>query len=66
MRAIDPRLLGWGRPTRIYLATSVLLGTLRGLLLIAQAWLLASIVAGAFMGGKDLATLRVPMVRCWW
>jgi thiol reductant ABC exporter CydD subunit len=31
--------------------------------LIAQAWLLASIVAGAFMGGHDLAALRVPMER---
>ncbi len=63
MRAIDPRLLGWGRPTRIYLATAVLLGVLRALLLIAQAWLLASIVAGAFVGGQDLAALRVPMER---
>ena len=63
MRAIDRRLLGWGRPTRTYLATSVLLGSLRALLLIAQAWLLASIVAGAFVGGQDLAALRVPMAR---
>ncbi len=63
VRAIDPRLLGWGRPTRVYLATSVLLGACRALLLIAQAWLLASIIAGAFVGGKDLAALRVPMAR---
>jgi hypothetical protein len=47
----------------VYLATSVLLGALRGLLLIAQAWLLASIITGAFIGGKDLAGLRVPMGR---
>ena len=63
VRAIDRRLLGWGRPTRTYLVTTVLLGSLRALLLIAQAWLLASIVAGAFVGGQDLAALRVPMVR---
>jgi thiol reductant ABC exporter CydD subunit len=56
-------LLGWGRPTRTYLVTTVLLGTLRALLLIAQAWLLATIVAGAFVGGEDLAALRVPMER---
>jgi thiol reductant ABC exporter CydD subunit len=43
--------------------TTVLLGTLRALLLIAQARLLATIVAGAFVGGQDLAALRVPMAR---
>ena len=55
------RLLRWGRPTRIYLVLSVALGTLRGLLLVAQAWLLATVVAGAFMSKKDLAELRRPV-----
>ena len=55
------RLLRWGRPTRIYLVLSVALGTLRGLLLIAQAWLLATVVAGAFISKKDLAELRQPI-----
>jgi thiol reductant ABC exporter CydD subunit len=63
VRAVDRRLLNWGRPTRIYLVTSVLLGVARGALLVAQAWLLATIVAGAFMDGTDLAALRVPMER---
>ena len=63
VRPVDRRLLSWGRPTRIYLVTSVLLGVARGLLLIAQAWLLATIVAGAFIDGKDLAALQVPMER---
>jgi thiol reductant ABC exporter CydD subunit len=63
MRAVDSRLLRWGRPTRVYLIISVLLGVARGVLLIAQAWLLAAIVAGAFIGGDDLARLRVPMER---
>jgi thiol reductant ABC exporter CydD subunit len=61
VKAVDMRLLRWGRPTRIYLVLSVALGTLRGLLLIAQAWLLATIIAGAFMSKKDLAGLRRPI-----
>jgi thiol reductant ABC exporter CydD subunit len=61
VKAVDTRLLRWGRPTRIYLVLSVVLGTLRGLLLIAQAWLLATIIAGAFISKKDLAELRGPI-----
>jgi thiol reductant ABC exporter CydD subunit len=61
VRAIDVRLLRWGRPTRVYLVASVLLGTGRALLLIAQAWLLATIVAGAFVDGNSLAQLRRPI-----
>jgi thiol reductant ABC exporter CydD subunit len=51
----------WGRPTRIYLATSVVVGAVKALLIVAQAWLLASLIAGAFIEGKDLAQLKVPM-----
>jgi thiol reductant ABC exporter CydD subunit len=58
--AVDPRLLKWGRPTRIYVVVSVLLGAFKGLLLIAQAWLLATVIAGAFVDGKDLDQLRLP------
>jgi thiol reductant ABC exporter CydD subunit len=61
VKAVDARLLRWGRPTRIYLALSVALGTARGLLLIAQAWLLATIIAGAFISEQDLAHLRLPI-----
>jgi thiol reductant ABC exporter CydD subunit len=61
VKAVDARLLKWGRPTRIYLGLSVVLGTLRGLLLIAQAWLLATVIAGAFISKKDLAELRQPI-----
>jgi thiol reductant ABC exporter CydD subunit len=61
VRAVDQRLLNWGRPTRLYLATSVLLGATRGILLVAQAWLLAIIISRAFMGGADLTQLRHPV-----
>ncbi len=61
MRTDDARLLHWGRHTRRYLATSVATGTIRALLLVLQAWLLATLVAGAFIGGKDLSALEHPM-----
>jgi thiol reductant ABC exporter CydD subunit len=61
VRAVDARLLRWGRTTRRYLVTSVLLGTGRALLVVAQAGLLATIVAGAFVSGQDLADLETPM-----
>ena len=60
MSAVDQRLLKWGRPTRIYVVVSVLLGAFKGLLLVAQAWLLATIIAGAFVDGKDLDQLKLP------
>jgi thiol reductant ABC exporter CydD subunit len=61
LSAVDQRLLKWGRPARIFVAVSVLLGTLKGLLLVAQAWLLAEVIAGAFIDRKDLAQLKVPI-----
>jgi thiol reductant ABC exporter CydD subunit len=41
---------------------SVLLGAVTALLVVAQAWLLADTVAGAFAHGDGLAQLRVPLV----
>jgi thiol reductant ABC exporter CydD subunit len=59
--AVDQRLLKCARPAKIYLATSVLLGVVKGILLISQAWLLATVIAGAFIDGKDLGQLRSPI-----
>ena len=61
MSGVDHRLLKWSRSARIFVAVSVLLGTLKGLLLVAQAWLLATVVAGTFIDRKDLAQLKVPI-----
>ncbi len=61
MSGVDHRLLKWSRSARIFVAVSVLLGTLKGLLLVAQAWLLAAVVAGAFIDRKDLAQLKIPI-----
>jgi thiol reductant ABC exporter CydD subunit len=59
---VDRRLLRWARPARVHLAASVGLGTARGLLLVAQAWLIATIVAAAFIGGRDVHALRGRML----
>jgi thiol reductant ABC exporter CydD subunit len=60
--AVDQRLLKCASQARVYLAISVFLGTAKGLLLVAQAWLLATVIAGAFIDGKDLQQLKAPTV----
>jgi ATP-binding cassette subfamily C protein CydCD len=62
VRALDPRLLRYARATRTFLLMSVALGSLSALAIVAQAWLLASVVAGAFSHGKDLAQLRGQLI----
>jgi len=62
VRALDPRLLLYARATRAFLVVSVLLGLLSGLLIVAQAWLLADVVARAFIGGRGLAQLQAPLI----
>jgi thiol reductant ABC exporter CydD subunit len=58
----DPRLLRYGRDTRTYLAVTIAVGTVTALLVIAQAGLLADLIAGAVSDSKDLAQLRTPVV----
>lgn len=62
MRAIDPRLLRYARSTRTFLCISVALGVLAAVLIVAQAWLLAEVVAGAFENGMTLGELHGPFV----
>src|ERR1700722_12653456 len=61
VKGVDRQRLDWGRSTRISRVTSVALGTARGLLVGAQAWLLATVVGEAFIGGRSLSALRLPM-----
>jgi thiol reductant ABC exporter CydD subunit len=56
--AFDRRLLRAAPATRGFLAACVVLGTLASLLVIAQAWLLADAVSGAFSAHHGLAQLR--------
>ncbi len=61
MRALDERLLAYARATRMFLFVSVALGAVSALLIVAQAWLLADVVASAFLSGRDLAQLKTPL-----
>jgi ATP-binding cassette, subfamily C, bacterial CydCD len=61
VRALDPRPLHYARATRTFLGVSVALGLLSALLIVAQAWLLAEVVTGAFRHGRDLAQLGTPL-----
>jgi thiol reductant ABC exporter CydD subunit len=62
VRALDPRLLRYARATRTFLFVSVALGSLGALLIVAQAWLLADVVARAFIDGRSLTQLRTPLI----
>jgi thiol reductant ABC exporter CydD subunit len=59
--AVDPRLLRYARTTRPFLVALVLLGSLGALLIIAQAWLLADVIAGAVAGRRTLSALTLPV-----
>jgi thiol reductant ABC exporter CydD subunit len=58
---VDPRLLHYARSTRRYLVLTVILGGCTAFLVVAQAWLLADAVSGAFIHHKGLAQLKVPV-----
>jgi len=62
VRALDPRLLCYARATRSFLVVSIVLGAIAAVLIVARAWLLADVIAGAFVGGRGLAQLRLPLV----
>jgi thiol reductant ABC exporter CydD subunit len=60
-RPFDPRLLRYARATRRFLVASVVSGTLTALLIIAQAWLLATLISDAFIRHRTLGDLRTPL-----
>ncbi len=62
MKPLDPRLLRYARAARAYLVATVVLGGLTAVLVIAQAWLIARMIDGAFLGGEGLRTLRTPLL----
>jgi ATP-binding cassette subfamily C protein CydCD len=59
---LDPRLLRYAHATRRFLVLAVVVGGLTALLLIAQAWLIAQVVAGAFLHHRSLGSLRDPLL----
>lgn len=55
------RLLASGRIATVALVAAVSLGMLAAVLAVAQAWLLARTIAGAFLGGEGVAELAAPL-----
>ena len=61
MTPTDRRLLASGRIARVALAAAVALGALAAALAVAQAWLLARSIAGAFLDGDGVPELAGPL-----
>lgn len=59
MKPVEPRLLQRSRPVRRLLVIGAVLGTVSALLIVAQAWFIAALVARGFAGeGITSVTLR--------
>lgn len=61
MTPADRRLLASGRIAVVALAAAVALGALSAALAVAQAWLLARSISGAFLSGAGLPELAQPL-----
>ena len=59
--AVDPRLLQYARATRPFLVVLVVLGVITALLIIAQASLLAYVIAAALGAGTGVSGLTLPL-----
>jgi thiol reductant ABC exporter CydD subunit len=59
--AFDPRLLRYTTSTRRFLVAAVALGVATAGLVALQAWMLATVVAGAFVHHQGLGELAVPL-----
>jgi ATP-binding cassette, subfamily C, bacterial CydD len=64
MAAFDPRLLRRGREARLALAADTAVGVASALLILAQAVLLADVVARSFHGASLRAVLRPLVLLC--
>ncbi|MEU8225463.1 thiol reductant ABC exporter subunit CydD [Kribbella sp. NPDC048915] len=61
MKPLDPRLLRSARGARVFLAASVLIGVLSGVLIIVQAVLLAHGIAGVVLRGSGVAAVALAL-----
>ncbi len=59
---LDPRLLREAAAVRLALALTVLLGTLGGVAIVAQAWLLSRAIDRVFIGGQSLAGVETLLL----
>jgi ATP-binding cassette subfamily C protein CydCD len=58
---LDPRLLRYAHTTRRFVVLAVAVGGATALLVVAQAYLIATVVAGAFVDHRSVASLRTPI-----
>jgi len=58
---LDPRLLRYAKTTRRFVVLAVAVGGVTALLVVAQAFLIATVVAGAFIDHRSAASLRTPL-----
>jgi len=61
-RPLDPRLLREARAARGYVVLTAGLGLVTAVLVVAQALLLARVIAGTFLDGDRLGELTVPLL----
>ncbi len=59
---LDPRLLRYAHTTRRFIVLAVGVGGTTALLVVAQAWLIATVVNDAFLYHGSLPSLRDPLV----
>jgi ATP-binding cassette, subfamily C, bacterial CydCD len=57
----DPRLMRYARTTRRFVVLSVLIGGMTALLVVAQAWLIATVANDAFFHHGSVSSLRDPL-----
>jgi thiol reductant ABC exporter CydD subunit len=62
MGAVDHRLFGYAKASRVFIGLSSLVGVAQAGLILAQAWLLASVITDAFLGGADLRQLQGRLI----
>jgi thiol reductant ABC exporter CydD subunit len=62
MGAIDHRLFEYAKASRVFIGLSSLVGVAQAGLIVAQAWLLASVITDAFLGGADLLQLQGRLI----
>jgi ATP-binding cassette subfamily C protein CydD len=61
MKPLDPRLLGYARATRAYLAATVVLGVVHAVLLITQAVLIAAAITAVFLDGAGVTAVTAAL-----
>ena len=57
MRAVDRRLLRYGRSSRLFLVVSMVLGLATAGCVLAQALILAFAISAVFLGNADLSVI---------